>query len=272
MVENDYTGDMIEIFEGISIDTDVKFHNDHEIFVLATFDDNIAKNMIESFKGLEIQSIPVHMFKWEKETKEVFESGFKTEKTLEIDSIVEETVEETKTEDFEPPVPKYHMFKSEIPTDIIIIGAGAGWGTIQVTDDYECFTLIENDVVTEKYFDIDGGFDVCSLKLSKSSLKEAIEVNNELPGQTDYKIFRNFVGKIEVSASICVYGEYINGDHLKTYIPIDPKDFSSMEYLHDISQEYEEKNDADAGIDIKVFINGTWDISEPLTMDIYNTL
>jgi len=66
MVEKDYTNDMLEVFNGLVVDTDVRFHSDDDIFVLATFDDDIAKKIEESFEGLEVQSIPVHMFEWSK--------------------------------------------------------------------------------------------------------------------------------------------------------------------------------------------------------------
>lgn len=64
MVEKDYTDEMIEVFEGITQDTDVRFHSDDDIFVLGTFSDDVAKQMEESFKGLEVQSLPIHKFNW----------------------------------------------------------------------------------------------------------------------------------------------------------------------------------------------------------------
>jgi hypothetical protein len=60
MVEKDYTPDMIQIFYDLSTNTDIRYHDDENIFVLATFDDDVAKQMEESFEGLEVQSIPVH--------------------------------------------------------------------------------------------------------------------------------------------------------------------------------------------------------------------
>jgi len=66
MVEKDYTNQMLEVFNDLVVDTDVRFHNDDDIFVLATFDNDIAKKIKDSFDGLEVQSIPVHMFEWSK--------------------------------------------------------------------------------------------------------------------------------------------------------------------------------------------------------------
>ena len=66
MVEKDYTNEMLEVFNGLVDDTDIRFHNDNDIFILATFDDDVAKKMEESFKDLEVQSIPVHKFEWSK--------------------------------------------------------------------------------------------------------------------------------------------------------------------------------------------------------------
>ena len=66
LVEKDYTNEMLEVFNGLVDGTDIRFHLDDDIFSLATFDDEVAKSMEESFKGLEVQSIPVHMFEWSK--------------------------------------------------------------------------------------------------------------------------------------------------------------------------------------------------------------
>jgi hypothetical protein len=66
MVEKDYTDEMLEVFNGLVDDTDIRLHHDDNIFILVTFDENVAKSMEESFKGLEVQSIPVHMFDWSK--------------------------------------------------------------------------------------------------------------------------------------------------------------------------------------------------------------
>ena len=66
LVEKDYTDEMLEVFNGLVNDTDIRFHNDDNIFVLATFDEEVAKSMEDSFKGLEVQSIPVHKFEWSK--------------------------------------------------------------------------------------------------------------------------------------------------------------------------------------------------------------
>lgn len=84
LVETDYTGDMYEIFEGISIDTDVRFHNDDEIFIIATFDDEVAKNMKESFKGLVVQSIPIHKFDFKNQVDVDYTSVFITEEETNI--------------------------------------------------------------------------------------------------------------------------------------------------------------------------------------------
>jgi hypothetical protein len=66
LVEKDYTDEMFEVFNGLVDDTDIRLHHDENIFILATFDEEVAKSMEESFKGLEVQSIPVHMFEWSK--------------------------------------------------------------------------------------------------------------------------------------------------------------------------------------------------------------
>jgi len=66
LVEKDYTDEMLEVFNGLVDDTDIRFYSDDDIFILATFSDEVAKKMEESFKGLEVQSIPVHKFDWSK--------------------------------------------------------------------------------------------------------------------------------------------------------------------------------------------------------------
>lgn len=66
LVEKDYTDEMLEVFNGLVDDTDIRFHLSDDIFILATFDEEVAKSMEESFKGLEVQSIPVHKFDWSK--------------------------------------------------------------------------------------------------------------------------------------------------------------------------------------------------------------
>ena len=83
MVEKDYTNEMLEVFNGLVDDTDIRFYNDDDIFALATFDDEVAKTMEESFKGLEVQSIPVHMFEWSKTLQVILPEKEKDENELE---------------------------------------------------------------------------------------------------------------------------------------------------------------------------------------------
>jgi len=80
LVEKDYTNEMFEVFNGLVDDTDIRLHHDDNIFIMATFDDEIAKSMEESFKDLEVQSIPIHMFDWSESSQVVIPDEKETKK------------------------------------------------------------------------------------------------------------------------------------------------------------------------------------------------
>ena len=64
LVDKDYTKDMINVFKEMNNDINIQYYNNDDIFILATSDNNVIKNMEKSFDGLEIQSIPIHVFDW----------------------------------------------------------------------------------------------------------------------------------------------------------------------------------------------------------------
>ena len=272
MVEKDYTNEMLEVFNGLVEGTDVRFHMDDDIFILATFDDEVAKSMEESFKGLEVQSIPIHMFDWsesnpveipaEKEKSVGGKIGAVIDKVADIMSNTETDAPELPPVD----VPKDTLYSTTKPEDVIIIGSGTVVDELLITDDYYPIVIKENGKTIKEYFETDGGVCVRSLKHSKDILEEEISINGDIPDAIDYMILRNFVGEINLSVILSVF------DKKKTKIVIEPSVYNNVEYLQDISMEHEEKTEEDCQMDVIFDIVGTYDSSDKLTMEIYNSL
>lgn len=263
MVEKDYTDDMLKVFNGLVDDTDIRFHSDDNIFVLATFDDGVAKSMEDSFKGLEVQSLPVHKFEWSKSLEVVLATD--GDKIEEVKEVLEIPPSPPKVN-----IPKNIIFNSDKPTDVLISGLGYGNGIIDMYDDYYSITIKHNNKVIDNYFETDGGFNIIKLKNIKSSnIDEAIQNNmGDLDMGISFSILRNFVGKIEMIVKVNAYD---SNDNKKTFY-IKPEDYPSDDLIYGLQRIYEDKGYGDADVDITLNINGTFDKAEPLTKSIYNSI
>ena len=265
MVEKDYTNEMLEVFNGLVVDTDVRFHNDDDIFVLATFDDDVAEKMKESFKDMEVQSIPVHMFEWSKTLQVILPEKEKDETVLEELETTPEVESETP---IIPPtnITKETLFESSKPEDVFFNGSGYGSGT-EFMDDYFSVTMKHNNKKFKYSFDTDGGLYVGPLTKPHSPGEYVdIDVDNIDNCGVDFLILRGFVGTIDMVAKVKVYD-----DKDKEIIIYADTSKCTDDIYYDLTKKYEDEY-GDADVDITIEINGTFDKKEPLTKEIYNSL
>lgn len=270
MVEKDYTNEMIEVFNDIAVDTDIRFHNGEEIFILATFDDAVAKSMVESFEGLVVESIPLHMFEWDT-------NGTPYQGVVDETELEELKVGDVIVDSSPPNIPKYTVLSSDKPTDVLINGGGYGQG-INIYTDYYSVSIFDNGKQIRDNFETDGGIDICELKQQKSKLKEIlsdVEVDSddeELNFGVEFSILRNFIGKIYLTSEIWEYDKNIKYDYSNPTkkIPIDISLITGD--LDDESRKNEKVTGNSSRIVVNVIIEGEYDKEEPLTMNIFNSL
>ena len=265
LVEKDYTNEMLEVFNGLVEGTDIRFHNDDDIFVLATFDDEVAKQMTESFKDLEVQSIPVHKFEWSKSIGVVLPE---VKDETELEELIPTPDVETETVLIPPTtdIPKYTLFESTKPTDILINGYGYGKADITFLDDFFSVGITKDGKRIQKHFETDGAVFIHDFKDTKRHIK-GDDVNALENGSVEFLILRNFVGKINLNVTV---NGYDDNDKKHTF-QVKPGDYSNDDIYYELTEKYE-KLYGDADMDISLDIDGTFDKSEDLTMDIYNSL
>lgn len=267
MVEKDFTEEMLQVFVNISDGTDLRFHNDDDVFILGTFEEETEKYLVETFKYLEVQSIPVHLFKWISDVSEVAEVIIE-ETPSEIDGNVSDiSIQESDMSALPPTdIPKDTLFESSKPKDILINGYGYGKSDITFLDDFYSIGLVKDGKVLIRSFNTDGAVFIHKLKKTKKFIK-GDDINAIKNGSVEFLILRNFVGEINLIVTVNTYDE---NDKELTF-PVKPGDYSGNDIYYELTKKYEDLYD-DADINIVLDINGTFDNSEDLTMDIYNSL
>lgn len=238
----------------------VDIYNKDGIYVITTTNPYV-KISLEDTKLKVFENLPKYYFEKWKESSIIDVKPLSTLEKINIESDTDATISNVPPTD----IPTSKIFETSEPIDILIDGAGYGSG-LEFMDDFYSVTLKHNGKSIKGNFETDGGLHIHPLSKPHSpGTGEYLDEDDVENCGVDFLILRNFMGDINMTIKVDAYDD---DDNKHTFYETS----NGGDIYYDMNEKYEKLGYGDVDVDITIDIIGTFDKSEKLTKDIYNSL